>query len=99
MKPKKLLRKLRHPLSILNYKFTKYYYLHGNQKKCYICGEKVRDFLPYKNGKTSEFLSYFEVIGTDIKHFSCLKCGSHDRERYTDPLRRWTPQRDRDYTE
>lgn len=48
-------------------------------KVCPICGEKVERFLPYqyKTNKT-DFVYKYQIIGSDVEHFSCPACYSHD---------------------
>jgi predicted SAM-dependent methyltransferase len=56
----------------------------GGRHECYICKQRFNHFYPYKGGEASRppFVRELEVIGSDIDHFSCPFCRSHDRERH-----------------
>ncbi|MDF3822160.1 class I SAM-dependent methyltransferase [Leptospira sp. 96542] len=51
---------------------------------CVCCGEKVFRFLPYGSGKSAEPLvgSMLDMVGSDIEHYECPRCGASDRERH-----------------
>lgn len=55
-----------------------------NHKYCCICNKKIGFFLPYDGGwkNVPPLLKALDGIGSDVDHFSCPKCGSHDRERH-----------------
>ncbi|MDD2358075.1 MAG: methyltransferase domain-containing protein [Thiovulaceae bacterium] len=66
----------------------------GNSKSCYVCGNTFTYFIPYRESeKISYFTQALQMIGSDIKNFSCPYCWSHDRERhllmYIDTLDLW----------
>lgn len=56
----------------------------GNDYQCYCCHKRVGRFLPYRGGmkNISAEMIRFDVIGSDVEHFSCPYCRSHDRERH-----------------
>lgn len=51
---------------------------------CNICSSSVTRFIPYRGGTRaiSPLMRELNVIGSDVDHFECPKCGSHDRERH-----------------
>ncbi|MDD5371923.1 MAG: class I SAM-dependent methyltransferase [Sulfurimonas sp.] len=75
--------------------FLAFVNLSCKRKSCYICSKKFYRFFPYRGG--SKFLTKYEklldLIGSDIDNFSCMYCGSNDRERhlhmYFDKLNIW----------
>jgi SAM-dependent methyltransferase len=56
----------------------------GRGKQCYVCGRTFDHFTRYRNGRGtgSEFIERLDVVGSDIRNFGCMYCGSHDRERH-----------------
>lgn len=58
-----------------------------NGHYCCVCRSKVARFLPYMR---SAFLPYrqpplltaLQAVGSDIRNFTCPRCGAHDRERH-----------------
>lgn len=70
------------------------------RKSCYICSKQFYQFFPYRGG--SKYITRYEVlldsVGSDIDNFSCVYCGSNDRERhlymYFDKLNIWNKMRD-----
>jgi hypothetical protein len=52
--------------------------------KCVICGRDLARFLPYRGGSrdTPPLMQALDVVGSDVDHFSCPWCYSHDRERH-----------------
>lgn len=54
------------------------------QKYCSICDHTVWRFMPYRRGSRSisPFMQELRMIGSDVDHFECPRCGSHDRERH-----------------
>lgn len=52
--------------------------------KCVICGHDVARFLPYRGGgrNVPALMQALEIVGSDVDHFSCPWCFSHDRERH-----------------
>lgn len=56
-----------------------------NRKICCVCGRTVYGFLPYRFNFYNGRLAYFgglDLVGSDLKNFSCPFCASHDRERH-----------------
>ena len=51
---------------------------------CVICERKVLAFLPYKGGNANAPAITFsaDIVGSDLDHFSCPRCGATDRERH-----------------
>lgn len=56
----------------------------GGSRFCVCCEHKVFRFLPYGGGKSLEPAvgSMLDIIGSDIEHYECPRCGSSDRERH-----------------
>ena len=61
--------------------FRKYYYRTGSSKRCVICSNTFRKFLPLEMYR-SHFTSALEVIGSDVENFNCPFCGAIDRTRH-----------------
>jgi SAM-dependent methyltransferase len=55
----------------------------GNSR-CDICDHRVGRFLPFEGGwrAAPRLLAELDCIGSDLDHFACPRCGSHDRERH-----------------
>ena len=51
---------------------------------CVACNKPVLAFLPYERGASamSPLMKALRMVGSDVEHFSCPKCLSHDRERH-----------------
>ncbi len=54
---------------------------------CAVCGRRLSRFLPYTAGswrpfKVPPLMKALRMIGSDVDHFSCPHCLSHDRERH-----------------
>lgn len=51
---------------------------------CVICGHKIFSFFPYRGGAAALplLMVSLKVIGSNVDHFGCPYCGSHDRERH-----------------
>jgi len=54
---------------------------------CAVCGKRLSRFLPYTAGgwrpfKVPPLMKALRMIGSDVDHFSCPHCLSHDRERH-----------------
>ncbi len=51
---------------------------------CIICKHRVGRFLPYAGGwrAAPRLMVELDCIGSDLDHFACPRCGSHDRERH-----------------
>jgi SAM-dependent methyltransferase len=58
--------------------------LPGGAHECAICTNRVRRFLPYRDGLRSmpPVIRSLRIVGSDIENFECPRCGSHDRERH-----------------
>lgn len=56
----------------------------GGSRECPLCGHQVWRFMPYRNGSagTPPLITALDVIGSDVDHFECPRCGGHDRERH-----------------
>lgn len=56
----------------------------GGSCTCICCGRNVFRFLPYAGGwKTApSVVSRLQIIGSDLQHYECPRCGSSDRERH-----------------
>lgn len=56
----------------------------GASRYCCICERRVRRFLPYRRGLASvpPLMLQLAVVGSDVEHFECPVCQSHDRERH-----------------
>jgi len=56
----------------------------GGSKQCVICGNRVWRFMPFRQGTKSvaPLMLALEIVGSDINHFECPRCGAHDRERH-----------------
>lgn len=56
----------------------------GGRRHCALCGHHVWRFMPYRNGSSgvTPLLHALDVVGSDVDHFECPRCGSHDRERH-----------------
>lgn len=55
----------------------------GNHN-CVICGHGLARFLSYRGGSRNmpSLMRALEIVGSDVDHFSCPWCYSHDRERH-----------------
>ncbi|HMT92628.1 methyltransferase domain-containing protein [uncultured Thiothrix sp.] len=53
-------------------------------KQCCLCGHKVAGFLAHAGGwkKAPQLMTALKMVGSDIDHFACPVCYSHDRERH-----------------
>ncbi len=51
---------------------------------CVVCEKQIGRFLPYRGGLAGipPMLRELDLIGSDVKNFSCPRCGSFDRERH-----------------
>lgn len=56
----------------------------GARRYCCICESRVQRFLPYRRGLASvpPLMLQLAVVGSDVEHFECPVCQSHDRERH-----------------
>lgn len=59
-------------------------WLPGGGRRCIACGHAIWRFMPYRRGSrgTAPLMLALDVIGSDVDHFECPRCGSHDRERH-----------------
>lgn len=59
-------------------------WLPGGQKQCVVCGHRVWRFMPYRQGGSgvAPLMYALAVVGSNVDHFECPRCGSHDRERH-----------------
>lgn len=55
-----------------------------NRRYCALCGHFVGDFIPFGRGTAGipPLLRSIDIVGSDVDHFECPWCGSHDRERH-----------------
>lgn len=53
-------------------------------RRCVLCDRRVGRFLPYEGGwaRAPGLMRALEMIGSDLDHFECPRCGSIDRERH-----------------
>ncbi|WP_225763040.1 class I SAM-dependent methyltransferase [Stenotrophomonas sp. Marseille-Q4652] len=56
----------------------------GGRRHCAMCNHRVWRFMPYRNGSrgVAPLMLTLEVVGSDVDHFECPRCGAHDRERH-----------------
>lgn len=56
----------------------------GGRRHCALCGHHVWRFMPYRNGSrgVAPLMHALDVVGSDVDHFECPRCGAHDRERH-----------------
>lgn len=56
----------------------------GAPRRCVLCDGKIGRFLPYRGGLKAvpRLMVALDVIGSDVDHFECPRCGAHDRERH-----------------
>lgn len=59
-------------------------WLPGGRRHCALCGHRVWRFMPYRNGSrgVTPLMHALDVVGSNVDHFECPRCGSHDRERH-----------------
>lgn len=59
-------------------------WLPGGRRHCVACGHSVWRFMPYRRGSrgVAPLMHALDVIGSDVDHFECPRCGAHDRERH-----------------
>lgn len=76
-------------------------WLPGGSRECLLCDHRVWRFMPYRQGAAGvpPLMTALDVIGSDVDHFECPRCGAHDRERHllmyfrADGLMDWLPGR------
>lgn len=58
--------------------------LPGGRRLCALCGYRIWRFMPYQKGSRgiAPLMHALHVIGSDVDHFECPRCGAHDRERH-----------------
>jgi SAM-dependent methyltransferase len=56
----------------------------GQRRHCVACNRDVPAFIPFPGGWKSApaLMSALDVIGSDLDHYSCPRCGANDRERH-----------------
>jgi len=59
-------------------------WLPGGSRRCIACGHAIWRFMPYRQGSrgAAPLMHALGVIGSDVDHFECPRCGAHDRERH-----------------
>lgn len=59
-------------------------WLPGGNRRCVFCGHRIWRFTPYRLGSRGvpPLMLALGVVGSDVDHFECPRCGSHDRERH-----------------
>lgn len=59
-------------------------WLPGGGKHCVVCGRRVWRFMPYRRGLRDmpPLMRALGMVGSDVEHFECPRCGAHDRERH-----------------
>lgn len=56
----------------------------GGRRHCVACGHAVWRFMPYRKGSRGlpPLMRTLDIVGSDVDHFECPRCGAHDRERH-----------------
>lgn len=56
----------------------------GGRRRCVVCGHRVWRFMPYRSGSggVAPLMHALDVVGSDVDHHECPRCGAHDRERH-----------------
>lgn len=51
---------------------------------CVLCKHRLWKFLPYQGGSSTmpALMQELQIVGSDVDHFGCPRCGAHDRERH-----------------
>ena len=59
-------------------------WLPGGRRRCVLCGHRVWRFMPYRGGSdgVAPLMRVLDVVGSDVDHHECPRCGAHDRERH-----------------
>lgn len=54
------------------------------QRRCVMCGHRIGRFLPVHGGwrAAPPLMLALEMVGSDLDHFECPRCGCNDRERH-----------------
>ena len=70
------------PVKLLRYGLAGW--LPGGRLHCVICDHHVWRFMPYQSGKQGvpPLMRALAMVGSDVDHFECPRCGAHDRERH-----------------
>lgn len=56
----------------------------GGRRHCVACRHAVWRFMPYRKGSRGlpPLLQALAIVGSDVDHFECPRCGANDRERH-----------------
>ena len=59
-------------------------WLPGGRRRCVLCGHSVWRYMPYRGGSSgvAPLMRSLDVVGSDVDHHECPRCGAHDRERH-----------------
>jgi len=57
-------------------------YFNGYGVKCCLCGKRSGRYIPYRGGRRPALIAALDVVGSDVKKFSCPRCGCSDRARH-----------------
>jgi hypothetical protein len=54
------------------------------RRHCVVCDRDVGGFLPYRGGSKGlpPAMAALGIVGSDVDHFECPRCGAHDRLRH-----------------
>lgn len=56
----------------------------GKKRHCVVCDARVLAFLPWRGGWAAAppLMRALEMVGSDLDHFACPRCGCSDRDRH-----------------
>jgi len=56
----------------------------GGRRHCVACRHAVWRFMPYRKGSRGlpPLMRALAIVGSDVDHFECPRCGANDRERH-----------------
>jgi SAM-dependent methyltransferase len=56
----------------------------GRRRYCVVCASVVPCFLPWRGGWAAApaLMRHLHVVGSDLDHFACPRCGATDRDRH-----------------
>jgi SAM-dependent methyltransferase len=59
-------------------------WLAGRRRHCVVCRRTVPCFLPWRGGwrAAAPLMRQLHMIGSDLDHFACPRCGATDRDRH-----------------